>query len=133
MNNQARNESDTIKVRRARVDSITVYDVTEQELDQLEKGGSGGIYLNLSLSLLSIAISFLIAVITTEIKSDRQFNIFVIITSVGFLGAVVLGILWWRSRETVTAVVLSIKRRMPLDETADTEEIGEDAVDKVPS
>lgn len=133
MNNQARNESDTIKVRRARVDSITVYDVTEQELDQLEKGGSGGIYLNLSLSLLSIAVSFLIAVITTEIKSDRQFTIFVIITSVGFLGAVVLGILWWRCRETVTAVVLSIKRRMPLDETADTEEIGEDAVDKVPS
>jgi len=132
MNNPKENESDTIKVRRARVDSITVYDVTEHELEQLEKGGGGGIYLNLCLSLLSIAISFLIAVITTKIESDRQFSTFVIILTVGFLGSVVLGILWWRCRETVAAVVLSIKRRMPLDETTDTEDASEDAVEKVP-
>jgi hypothetical protein len=132
MNNPSQNEADTIKVRRARVDSITVYDVTEQELEQLEKGGGGGIYLNLCLSIFSIAASFLIAVITTKIESDRQFAIFIIITTVGFLGALVLGILWWRCRESVTAVVLSIKRRMPLDETADIEEPGEDAVEKVP-
>lgn len=124
------NQSEVIRVRRARVDSITVYDVTEQELTQLEQGGGGGLYLNLCLALVSVAVSFLIAVTTTSIISNRQFTIFVVVTAIGFLGAIVFGVLWYRCHESVAAVVSAIKGRMPQDETADTEGAGEDAVDK---
>lgn len=124
------NESEVVTVRHARVDSINVYDVTEQELAQLARGGDGGLYLNLCLALVSVAVSFLIAVTTASIISNRQFIIFVVVTAIGFLGAIVFGVLWYRNRESVETVVSAIKRRMPQDETADTEGTAEDAVDK---
>lgn len=132
MTSNSKNQSETIKVRRARVDSITVYEVTEQELAELEQGGGGNLYLNLCLALVSIAVSFLIAVLTTTIASTRQFAVFVIITAIGFLGSLVFGILWARCHQSVSEVVRAVKGRMPKDETADTEDADADAVDKLP-
>lgn len=122
---------DTIKVHRGRMDSIIVYDVTDQELQELERGGDGGIYLNFALCLASISASFLIAITTTNIPSDRQFDVFVLVTLASGVGATILGLLWWNCRKSVKTVVHSIKARMPLEPVEDKEASSPDSVDKV--
>ena len=63
-------EHETIPVRRGRVDSIDLYEVTEDELQELERGGEASNYLNFALALSSIAVSFSIALGTTN-TTDR--------------------------------------------------------------
>jgi hypothetical protein len=133
MSSNERTEQDTIRVRRGRMDSIVVYDVTDQELKELERGGDGGIYLNVALSLASVAISFVIALTTTTITSDRQFSIFFLVAIVSAIGALILALLWWNCRKSMRALILSIKGRMPLDQVADKDAANEDSVDKVPT
>ena len=112
------------------MDSIVVYDVTDQELKELERGGDGGLYLNVALALASVAISFLIALTSTTITSNRQFTVFVVITIVGFIGAAVLALLWWNCRKSVSQLVKDIKARMPSGDEVDREPPDADAVDK---
>ncbi len=122
-------ERDSIRVRRGPIDSITVYEVTEQELDDLERGGDGGTYLNFALSLISIALSFLIALTTTTIASDRKYTTFVIVSVGSTLGALVFLVLWWRNRKSVKEVIAEIRDRAPPEEVDDTDKDAE-AVDK---
>lgn len=113
--------TEQIRVNRGRMDSITVYDVTDQELRELERGGDGGLYLNFALSLASIAISFLIALATTTISSDRQFTVFVVIAIVSLVAAAVLLVVWWNCRKSVRQLVTAIKARIHCEEGIDDE------------
>lgn len=102
---------ENIPVKRGRVSSITLYDVTDYELDQLEKGSPESLYLNFSISLLTTGSSFLLALLTTTITSNRTFDIFVIITIISFISGTVLFILWFRGRKSVKRLVEKIKNR----------------------
>lgn len=54
--------------------TLTVYHITEQELDQLEKGTPESTYFGFAIFLLSAGISFLISLLTTGIKSERLYD-----------------------------------------------------------
>ena len=71
-------------IHRARIDVLRIYEISESELEFLERGSPQSIYLNFAIFLLSIALSFFIALVTTEIPSDRLFNVFVIVAALGF-------------------------------------------------
>ena len=43
-----------VKVKRHKFDSLTIYDVSESELETIEKGSPSSIYLNFAIFLLSI-------------------------------------------------------------------------------
>lgn len=129
MGTTEQNELDTINVRRARVDSISVYEVTEQELSILESGGDGGIYLNLALALFSLAVGLLTAIFTTSM-TDRQFYVFLILSSIGIIGSLVFGTLWFNSRKPIKAVVVNIKARMRTGENPDKEAPSPDSVNR---
>lgn len=103
-------------VRRGRVDSLTLYDVTDHELSLLEAGSPTSLLFNFSIFLLSTAISFLIALLATEIKSDRTFTVFTIIVVLGFTVGLVLLCLWLRFRQSTSSVIKRIKSRIPTDE-----------------
>ncbi len=101
-----------IRVRRAEVDSICLYEVTEDELEGLEKGSPSSLYLNFSLFLLSAAISFTTALFFTEVSSQKVYIVFVIITVVGFVLGILLLIAWYRDYRSSTSIGKRIRDRL---------------------
>lgn len=101
------------EIRRGRFDRLTIYEVSETELEIIEKGSPSSLYLNFSIFLLSTGTTFLIALFTTNIASVKVFSVFVIITVIGFILGLLLLILWLRTRKSVSATVCLIKRRLP--------------------
>ena len=110
------NVEDQIHVRRGKVDSLSLYEVTDYELAILERGSPQSILLDFSISLLSIAISFLFSLLTTEIADERIFVVFVVVEVISFFLGVILLILWSRSRKTSSEIVNKIKGRIPISE-----------------
>ena len=109
------------RIRRGKVDSLSLYEITESELETLEKGSPSSLFFNLSIALISISCSFLVALLSTEIASDRTFTVFVVIVAVGLIAGGVLGVLWWRTRKDVSEIISRIKERMPLEEDSEME------------
>ncbi len=109
-------EESKVRIRTARVDSLDLYEITEDELEILEHGSPGSLYLLFATSLIPIAISFLITILTTKIESIYLFNIFVIITSIGFIAGVILLVLWIKENRSSTSVSKKIRSRMEKNE-----------------
>ena len=122
--------TESVTVRRGKVDSLTVYEVTESELQDLERGGPANLFLNFAIFLLSSAVSFLVALFSTEIKSTRTFCVFVIIAVIGLVSGVILLLIWKKSRETTSVIIQRIKDRVPKEDATDLDAQQEDAVDK---
>jgi len=112
------------------VDSITVYDVTDSELQDLERGTPGNIFLSFAIFLLSSAVSFTVALFTTDITSTRTFCVFVIIASIGGIGGLVLLGMWKKSKETTSIIIERIRKRVPKEDAKDQDAQQKDAVDK---
>ena len=106
------------EIRRARFDSLTIYEVSESELDILEKGSPDSIYLNFAIFLLSVAISLTTALFTTTTTSNAAFIVFVVLTTIGYLGGVFLVILWRRNHTSVSDCAATIRKRLPPAGTA---------------
>ena len=100
-------------VNRGRLDSINIYDVTEQELEKLATGGSDSIFLNFAIFTLSVAISFFITLLTTKIETDRVYITFLVITSICFLSGIILLLIWWKSRYSIKDLINKIRERIP--------------------
>ena len=105
------------RIRRGRVDSLTLFEITDYELDVLSRGSPSSIFINFAIFFLSTAISFLIALLTVTITSDRVFQVFVIIVVLGFISGGVLFCLWLRNRKAMSAIIKRIRQRIPPDET----------------
>jgi uncharacterized membrane protein YciS (DUF1049 family) len=110
-----------LKIRRGRVGSLSLYEITDTELAILEKGSPSSIYLNFSIFLFSMATSFLIALCTSSEISERTFTVLVLLIILGYVLGGLLIILWLQSRKSVAEVVKKIKSRMPPEEIATTE------------
>ena len=106
-NNTGCNE---VKILRGRVDSLSLYEITDTELDILEKGSPNSLYLNFGIFLFPVGLSFLIALLSTDIQSPNTFTVFVVLSVVGILGGFFLIILWLRTKREVTDVVRKIKK-----------------------
>jgi uncharacterized membrane protein YtjA (UPF0391 family) len=107
------------EIRRARLGELTIFDVTESELEILERGSPDSIYLNFAIALLSIAISFSAILATTTIPADRVFQVFVILTVVSYVAGVILLFIWRRNHQSVSKVVATIRKRLPPQGTAE--------------
>jgi len=114
MSEPTQNEA-RVRVRRAEVDSICLYEVKEEELEILERGSPSSLYLNFSLFLISAAISFLASIIFVKIDSQKIFTIFVVIIVVGFVLGFILLVLWHRDFRSSTTVAKRIRNRLKAD------------------
>lgn len=95
------------------LDTLTIFHITEAELDALERGSPESIFLNLAVCVVSIAISFTIALLTTKIDSVYTFCFFLIVTFGSYISAVTFGLLCWQSRRPLKSVAHEIRRRRP--------------------
>jgi hypothetical protein len=100
-------------IHRVRLDRLTIFVITEAELDALERGSPESIYLNLGIAAASIGTSFLIALVTTIISDLKTFCVFDIISVLGFLAGITFGLLWWQSHRSLRTVAREIRSRMP--------------------
>jgi hypothetical protein len=101
------------EIRRARFDKLTIYEVAESELVILEKGSPDSIYLNFAIFLLSMALSFTIALLTTTTFSTVILVFLIVCVVVGYIGGFFLLILWYRNRSSVSDCIKTIQRRLP--------------------
>lgn len=100
------------RIRRAKYDSLSIYEITEDELDALQKGSTESLFLNFAVFTITTATAFLIALLTTTITNNRTFEVFVIITVLGFLSGIILIVLWLRERRSSKSVCQKIRARM---------------------
>lgn len=115
-------QQDEVRVVRARVDSLSLYEITDSELKILERGSPSSIYLNFSIFLISIGCSFLISLITTEIDSIKIYTTFVVFSFGGIIGGLILLCLWRRERCAIKEVIKDINNRIPSSEIRKVEE-----------
>jgi hypothetical protein len=100
------------RLLRGRVDSFAIYEITAEELRDLEMGSPCSLYLNFSIFCLSMAISFLTALMTTTVIGNT-FIVFTVLTIVGFFSGIGLLILWWRTYTSISEVTRRIRARIP--------------------
>lgn len=105
------NNNSDIEINRGRLGSITVYDVTEDELEILENGSPNSIYLNFAIGLTSIGVSFFITIFATEIKNIKTYVVFWVIAVITTLAGVVLFVVWRRSNKGMKNVIKRIRDR----------------------
>lgn len=115
---QAKNSGEkSVEIRRGRVGSLSLYEVTEHELDILKQGTPLSLLLTVGISLFTIGISFLIALFTAPIKTNS--TIFVVFTSIvvgSFTSSFVCMCWWYSNRQSVSSVIEKIKSRMLAEE-----------------
>lgn len=113
-NNSSNNSGEIqTKIKVGKVDSLVIYEVSEGELETIERGSPNSTYLNFSVFLLSIFISFLIALLTCDFtNNERLFNIFLIVCIIGGLIGLLLFVIWYRTKNDVDIVIKRIKQRI---------------------
>ncbi len=111
------------KIIRGQVGSLSIFEITDYELDALERGGDDGIYLNIAISLLSVAVSFFVTIVTVDFSSTFVGNIFFIFTIAGFAAGAVLIFIWNKSRVRASQIVSKIKARVPAVSSDDEIEV----------
>jgi len=100
-------------IRIAPLGELRFWIISEDELKQFEQGSPAGLYLNFSLTLVSMGLSFLITLLSTPISSDRTFAVFVIVTVLSMISGLVLLALWYRDHCKLTKLADTIRKRMP--------------------
>jgi len=98
-------------VHRVRLDRLTIFEITEAELEALERGSPESLWLNLGIGVSSVAVSFSIALATTSISSTRVYAAFVVVMVVGYLAALTFLLLWMQARRSSKSVSRQIRSR----------------------
>lgn len=100
-------------IKKVKVDSLTIYEITEGELETIERGSPNSTFFNIGISLISIAISFLVTLVTIDLSKEQSlFIVFTIVTVFGFMVGIVLLILWVKTKNDVDQVLKKIKDRI---------------------
>ena len=107
-------KSKEVKIVYGRLGSLTIYEITENELNLFETGSPNLSSLNWAIFFLTLAVSFLIALNITKIESQTIKIVFLSIMISGFgLGAFFL-INWYQTSKSIKKVVKEIKERAPM-------------------
>ncbi len=104
------------RIKRGRFDSISIYEISDYELEILANGSPSSIYLNFAIFLISIGISFIISLLTTQIKSIYLFSSFLVIALIGLVNGLILLFYWNNNRKSISDIVKKIKLRIPSDD-----------------
>lgn len=102
-------------ITRGSVTTLSLYEVTDYELDVLEQGSPANLYLNFSIFMISTGISFLVSITTTKITDIRLFTVYVVCSVVGIVGGLLLLGLWYKNRKSVKTLCLKIRGRIVQD------------------
>lgn len=89
---------------------IEIFPVTDDQLDELEKGTNSDLYLEFGLCLISVFASFLCSLLVLDFSSSpKAFQFYSVICVVTGPFAILLLILWWRNRKDTTKLINKIR------------------------
>lgn len=108
---QEQTEATSIKVNRSTIDSLDVFDVTADELDQLRSGGPVSTVLNFAIATGSFGASALLSLLNLEAESDREYLSFLCATIIALLACFLLIIIWWQMRGNRQKIIQRISER----------------------
>ncbi|HTT81206.1 MAG TPA: hypothetical protein VMF86_16160 [Stellaceae bacterium] len=104
---------DRIAVRRHRIAELDVYEVSSEELEQLETAGlRSAEAFGFLIFGLSVGITLTATLITVRIPSDRVFESFMIVTIIAYVVGVFFGIRWFLERKSSKTVAQRIRSRV---------------------
>lgn len=103
-----------VKIRRGSFGELTIHEVADYELESLAHGSPDSLFLNFAIFLLSMSVSFFVALLTAALSS-RVFTVFVVIVTIGFLMGILLLIIWLKKRRSVSDLVGEIRSRLPAE------------------
>ena len=89
------------------------HEIKDSELDGLEKGSPADLQLNFAIFLLSVAVSFVISLLTTDITNATVKTVFILVSIVGILFGAYLMLQWWLNRTSLKALCQKIRERIP--------------------
>lgn len=104
------------KVRKSIVEYVNIYEVTENELDLLESGGQSSLMMDIAISLLSIAITCIISLVTSTFANETTKYSFLFGSIVCSIVGVILLLLSLKSRKRVSKIIKEIKARLKDEE-----------------
>ena len=110
---QQNEQGEKIKVRRRKIGSVTIYDVTETELTILEKGTDASVWLNFFIATVSIGSSFLVSLLTAKWGDSFSWIqvVFICLTIIMFITATICFVFWRRGRGQHKETIKTIKER----------------------
>lgn len=100
------------QIHRGRLQRLTIFEVTHEELVELERGSPASTKLNIAIALLSTAVSLSATLLTTDV-TGKAFVVFTAIVVAGFVVGIVLLMLWWPARGMVSTCIKTIRARLP--------------------
>ena len=109
----AQGNHDRIPVRRHRIAELDVYEVSSEDLEQLERAGlRGAEAFGFLVFGLSVGISLTVTLVTVDISSNRVFESFLITTIIAYVVGVFFGIRWFLERRSAKTVSQRIRSRI---------------------
>ena len=103
---------DHIPLRRHSINLLDTFEVSADELDRIESECMDvGQDFQFASVTASVGISFLIALVLTRIDSRQVFDIFVLVTLLGFGGAFYFGLRYRRKKQLYTPIIQRIRQR----------------------
>lgn len=100
----------TVQIKRGKFDSISLYEVTEEELNTLETGESS-LELNFAIALFSATLTLVVSIFTTT-STDLVLGIFVVCALLFAILGVYFIIKWWKNKGRVEQTFQKIKNRL---------------------
>jgi len=99
-------------VERHAFTSFVLYEVTREDLEQLEKETlTVGEDFSFALFALAVAISFTVTLATVDIPHGKTNDVFWIVMLLGWLAGAFFGVRWYRARGQFASVIQKIKDR----------------------
>jgi hypothetical protein len=98
-------------VQYVRLGTLTVYEVSEDELRRLEEGNPAAMVLNFSLFLFGVAVTGLFTMFATSIPADRVYYSFLTVTVLAGIVGIILLILAVFRRVRTKSVAQVIRGR----------------------
>ena len=102
-----------LRIIRGPVGSLSLYEITDYELELLEQGSPSSNFLNFAIFFFSIGASFFTTLVTVTIQSVYVFAIFVVLTVLGLFASLVLFQLWRGSKSRTRDLCKKIRARVP--------------------
>jgi len=90
---------------------LTIYPITEHELNALKNGSPESIYLTFGIACLTTALTAFLSVITLSTNNPSVINIYWIIIIIGFLAGCVLMALWHHYKGQNLAILENVRNR----------------------
>jgi hypothetical protein len=98
------------EIRRHIIGSLSVFEITDYELEILQQGSPGSVYLNFGVFFLSSATSIILALCTSALP-DRMYTAFCIFAAITVTAGVSCVWIWFRSFVSIKGIVAKIKAR----------------------